>query len=254
MSSYVVSCEIIGLTSLQSTLLEQGGCRVAVDTVEFEVVRNQDESSDEFRDRCNRWINRELFRVNAFTNNLLKATSIKIEPPPGGITINASAGWGHCKQLPLNHVGWSDESLEFILSAWSVAIHSKDLVLCFVMLDTICEAAEVTQDWGDQAKWPPRFAEVRLIRNLLVHGVKTPKNQVRKYLELCSHSIDPNRFESRYQHLELARLRCSHLKSAVWKIVMSKSVEAEVDIFSDEPASLNGIVLIDYGPHPFTTR
>jgi hypothetical protein len=145
-------------------------------------------------------------------------------------------------------VGWSEEALEFILSAWGVASHTEDLVLCFVMLDTICKAAEVSQDWVDKAKWPPRFAEVRLIRNLLVHGVKTPKPQVREYLEFCTNSIDSNRFENRYQHLELARFRCSHLKSAVWKVVKD-----EVDLLSEEPATLRGILLIDNGPHPLTS-
>jgi hypothetical protein len=253
MSNYVVKCEIPDLTSLHSTLLEQGGCRIADEKVEFELARNCDESSDKFRNRCARWISRELSRLNALTNKLLKATSINIDPSPGGITIKASTGWAHQKQFPPSHVGWSEEALEFILSAWGVASHTEDLVLCFVMLDTICEAAEVSQNWVDKAKWPPRFAEVRLIRNLLVHGVKTPKPQVREYLEFCTNSIDSNRFENRYQHLELAQFRCSHLKSAVWKVVMNKVVEDEVDLLSEEPATLRGILLIDNGPHPFTS-
>lgn len=253
MSNYVVTCEIPGLTSLQSTLLEQAACRMADEKVEFELARNCDEPSDDFRNRCARWISRELSRLNALTGKLLKAISLEINPSPGGITINCSAGWAHQVQFPPNHVGWSEDSLEFILSAWGIANHTEDLVLCFVMLDTICEAAEVAQNWVDRDKWPPRFAEVRLIRNLLVHGVKIPKPQVREYLQLCANSIDFNRFENRYQHLELARFRRSHLKSAVWKVVMNKVVEDEVDLHSEEPATLRGILIYDSGPHPVTS-
>lgn len=253
MSDYVVTCEIPGLTSLQSALLEQGGCRIFGEQVKFELARNYAESSDEFRNRCARWISRELSRLNALTNKMLKATSMNIDPSPGGVTIKASTVWAHQEQFPPSHVGWSEEALEFILSAWGVASQTADLVLCFVMLDTICEAAEVSQDWVDKTKWPPRFAEVRLIRNLLVHGVNTPKYQVCEYLEICTNSIGSNRFENRYQHLELARFRCSHLKSAVWKVVMNKVVEEEVDLLSEEPATLRGIFLIDNGPHPFTS-
>jgi len=250
MSNYAVTCEIHGLTSLHSTLLEQGGCRITDQKVEFKLTRNCDESSDDFRNRCARWISRELSRINALTNKLLKATSINIDPSPGGVTIKVPTGWTHQEQFPPSHVGWSEEASEFILSAWEIASHTEDLVLCFVMLDTICEAAEVSQDWSDKAKWPPRFAEVRLIRNLLVHGVKTPKPQVREYLEFCSNSIDSNRFENRNRHIELARFRCSHLKSAVWNIVINKVIEDEVDLLSEEPATLRGIFLINNGPHP----
>jgi hypothetical protein len=35
--SLIVKCEIPGLTSLHSTLLEQGGCRIADEKVEFEL-------------------------------------------------------------------------------------------------------------------------------------------------------------------------------------------------------------------------
>lgn len=253
MSNYVVTCEIPGLTSLHSTLLAQGGCRITDEKVEFELARNSDESSDEFRNRCARWIGRELSRLNALTNKLLKATSINIDPSPGGYVLKASAGWFHRGQLPPSHVGWSDESLELILSAWEVASHTEDVVLCFVMLDTICEAAGIPQVWVDKTKWPPRFVEVNLIRNLLVHGSEKPNSHVRNYLEFCTESIGSNRFENRHHHIELARFRCSHLKSAVWKVVMNKVVDDEVDLLSEEPATLRGILLIDNGPHPFTS-
>lgn len=253
MSNYVVTCEIPGLTSLHSTLLEQGGWRIVDGKVEFELERDSDESSDEFRNRCARWIGRELSRLNALTNELLKAASISINPSPGGYVLKASAGWLHKKQLPPSHVGWGDESLELILSAWEVASHTEDVVLCFVMLDTICEAAGIPQVWVDKTKWPPRFVEVNLIRNLLVHGSEKPNSNVRNYLEFFTKSIGSNRFENRHQHIELAMFRCAHLKSAVWKVVMNKIVEDEVDILSTEPATLQGIIIMDEGPHPYTS-
>jgi hypothetical protein len=152
--------------------------------------------------------------------------------------------------MPPKHTGWSDDAVEFRLSAWEVARHSEDIVLRFVMLDSICESAKVTQDWADNESWPPRFAEVRLIRNLLVHGSERPKEQVRRYLETCTVSIPTSRFTGRHKHLELARLRAPHLMSAVWKIVINDCVDSQIELSCGQPASLKGIILLDQGPYP----
>jgi len=231
-------------------LLEQAACRISEEAVEFDLTQESDESSDEFRDRGARWIGRELSRVNALTGELLKATSLRTDPSPGGTTIQVAAAWGHQVQIPPTHTGWPDDAVEFRLSAWDVARHTEESVLRFVMLDSICESAGVLQDWTNEQTWPPRFAEVRLIRNLLVHGSKTPNKQVRRYLETCTISTPINRFTGRHKHLELARLRSPHLKSAVWSIVINDCVDAEINLRSAQPASLSGIILLDNGPHP----
>lgn len=249
MPPYNVNCKISGLTPLQVSLLEQAGCRVTDDKVEFEIDRDSNESSDAFRNRCSRWINRELYRLNAFTEILLKATDIAISPNPGDVTVNIPALLSHYHQHPPAHLGWSDKSLEFIVYAWSVASHTQDVVLCFVMLDLICEAAGVNQDNWNMDGFPPRFAEIKLIRNLLVHGDENPNHKLNKYLKLYADPIDANRFTNRHQHLELARLRCPYLKLAVWNVVMMKSVESEVDIKSDEVADRK-VLHLERGPFP----
>jgi len=234
---------------LHVTLLEQAGCRVLGDILTFKLLREQEESSDEFRDRGARWIGRELSRLNVLTCNLLKAVSLSFEPPAGDITVNVAAAWGHAPQMPPSHIGWSDEGLEFRVGAWDIACHTDDDVLCFVMLDSICESAGVPQKWTDRDAWPPRFAEVRLIRNLLVHGSEKPNPEVLKYLEVCTRSIPGNRYTNRHKHLELARLRSAHLVLSVWRVVVNGIVESEVELFSDQPASLRGFIVEDQGPY-----
>ncbi len=250
MSNYVVSCKVLGLKSLHINLLEQAGCRVEEDLVIFDLSREQEESSDEFRARGARWIGRELSRINVLTSNLFKATSLSFEPAPGNVNVNIDAAWSHAPQMPPQHVGWTDAGLEFRLTAWDVASHTEDTVLRFVMLDSICESAGVPQDWINQDSWPPRFAEVRLIRNLLVHGAEVPKQEVLRYLEVCARFIPGNRFESRYKHLELAQLRSAHLVLSVWRVVVNGCVEVDVELFSDQPASRGGFVIEDQGPYP----
>ncbi len=231
-------------------LLEQAGCRVCGEEVEFELTRTNDEDSDEFRDRGARWIARELSRVNALTGKLLKATSLRVDPSPGHQTINVAAVWEHQDQMPPSHSGWPNGAIEFRLSAWAIARHTDDPTLRFVMLDSICESAEVPQKWADYSTWPPRFAEVRLIRNLLVHGSMTPNSEVRRFLERFTISIPGNRFTGRYKHLELARVRSAHLMSAVWAIVINDCVDVQIDLRPAQPATLQGFLLVDKGPYP----
>jgi hypothetical protein len=250
MSNYVVSCKVLGLKSLHINLLEQAGCRVEEGLVTFDLSREQEESSDEFRARGARWIGRELSRINVLTSNLFKATFLSFEPAPGNINVNIFTAWSHAPQMPPHHAGWTDEGLEFRLAAWDVASHTDDTVLRFVMLDSICESAGVPQRWINQDSWPPRFAEVRLIRNLLVHGTEMPKNEVRHYLAVCARSISGNRFTSRYEHLELAQLRSAHLVLSVWRVVLRGCVKVHVDLFSDQPASRGGFVIEDQGVYP----
>lgn len=142
---------------------------------------------------------------------------------------------------------------EFRLSAWDIASHTEDTVLRFVMLDSICESAHVPQDWMNKDSWPPRFAEVRLIRNLLVHGTEVPKGEVLQYLHVCTKSIPGNRFTSRYKHLDLARLRSAHLVLSVWRVVMNDCVEADVELFSEDSASIFGCVIEEQGPYSISS-
>lgn len=249
MVDYVVSCEISKVTPLQVALLEQAGCRVQEEVVEFELQRLQEETSDEFRERAGRWIRRELSRLNVLTGNLLKYRSLKIDPPPGGVTVTVAAAWGHAPQSPPCHVGWLKEGAEFRVTAWDVASHAEDLILRFVILDSICESAGVLQTWHNKDSWPPRFAEIRLIRNLLVHGSPDAKREVKQYLDSCIGSMPGNRFTNRHSHIELARLRAPHLTAAVWNIVINDCVETEVEIFCDKPAGLKGIIIETQGPH-----
>jgi hypothetical protein len=230
-------------------LLEQAGCRVTEEVVTFGLLRDKEDSSDEFRERGERWIRRELSRLNALTGYLLEANSISFEPPTGNITINVAAVWGHAPQMPPRHAGWLDEGHEFRIGAWDIASHTENNVLRFVMLDSICESAGVPRNWVNKAAWPHRFAEVRLIRNLIVHGSEQPNSEVLQYLEACTKSILGNRFTNRHKHLELARLRSAHLMSCVWKVVVNGCVDCEVELFSDRPVGLSGIVLEDQGPH-----
>jgi hypothetical protein len=176
-STYVFLCTVPGLREPESSLLAQADCRIQGELVEFNLNRAPDEGSDQLRNRGAQWIGRELSRVNVSTGRLLKATSLRAEPSPGSITIRTAAVWDHQVPMPPSHCGWSDDAVQFRLSAWDVARHTEDPVLRFVMLDAICESASVCRDWTDQSRPPPRFAEVRLIRNLLVHGSPSPNDQ-----------------------------------------------------------------------------
>ncbi|KZY74147.1 hypothetical protein A3740_17430 [Oleiphilus sp. HI0068] len=170
MTTYSVTCTVQGLEPLHVALLEQAGCHVTDDRVSYDISLQTEETDNEFTERSKRWINRELSRVNALTERFFEATAFEFEPRIGNITVRPAAAWGYVPQKPPSHNGWEDEGLEFRLNAWNVASKTEDVVLRFVMLDTICESTEVNQDWADRDKWPPRFAEVRLVRNLLVHG------------------------------------------------------------------------------------
>lgn len=249
-SPYVFLCTVPGLREPESSLLAQADCRIQGESVEFYLYRAPDEGSDQFRDRGAQWIGRELSRVNVLTGRLLKATSLRAEPSPGTITIRVAAAWDHQIQMPPSHCGWSNEAVQFRLSAWDIARHTEDPVLRFVMLDAICESASVSQDWTDQSRPPPRFAEVRLIRNLLVHGSPSPKDQVRQYLGLFRSPVPISRFSGRFKHIEVARIRSPHLLSAVWKIVINDCVDIDLDLNAAEPASSSGIILFDRGPYP----
>lgn len=188
--------------------------------------------------------------MNALTGRLLSATSLRAEPSPGSITVRPPTGWDHQVQMPPTHCGWSNEAAQFRLSAWDIARHTEDPVLRFVMLDAICESASVSQEWTDQSQVPPRFAEVRLIRNLLVHGSPCPKAQVLQYLRLLRSPVPISRFSGRFEHIELARFRSPHLLSAVWKIVINDCVDIELNLHASEPASSSGFLLLDRGPYP----
>lgn len=251
-SSYLFLCSVPGLREPESSLLAQANCRIRGESVEFNLDRTPDEGSDHFRNRGAQWIARELSRVNALTGRLLRATSLHAEPSPGLITVQVIAGWDHQVQMPPKHCGWAREGVQFRLGAWEIARHTEDVILRFVMLDAICESASVNQDWTDLSRHPPRFAEVRLIRNLLVHGSSIPKNQVQEYLRLVSASVSASRFDGRFEHIELARFRSPHLLSAVWKIVINDCVDNEIDLQAAEPASTSGFLLLDRGPYPLT--
>lgn len=247
---YVFYCTVHGLREPERFLLAQADCRIQGELVEFNLNRARDEGSDQFRDRGAQWIGRELSRVNALTGRLLKATSLRVEPSPGSITIRIFAAWDHQVQMPPRHCGWSNDAVQFRLSAWDIARHTEDPVLRFVMLDAICESASVCQDWPDQSGLPPRFAEVRLIRNLLVHGKPSPNNQVRQYLRLLRSPVRISRFSGRFEHIELAKVRSPHLLSAVWKIVINDCIDIPIELNAAEPATASGIFLLDRGPYP----
>ncbi|MEW8557987.1 MAG: hypothetical protein AB2588_08365 [Candidatus Thiodiazotropha sp.] len=253
-SPYLFRCTVPGLREPETSLLAQADCQIQGESVEFNLNRDPDEGSDHFRDRAAQWIDRELSRVNALTGRLLRTTSLQAEPSPGLFTVRADAAWDHQAQMPPSHNGWSNEAVQFRLSAWDTARHTDDPVLRFVMLDAICESASVSRDWIDLTQLPPRFAEVRLIRNLLVHGSPYPSDQVRQYLELLGSSIPKNRYSGRLDHIELARFRSAHLLSAVWKIVINDCIDIDVELFADEPASTSGTILLDRGPYPIENK
>ncbi len=249
-SSYVFRCTIPELREPEISLLEQADCRIQGESVEFNLIRAPDEGCDQFQRRASQWITRELSRVNVLTGRLLKATSITSEPPPDSVTTRVSGVWDHMVQMPLRHCGWSNEAIQFRLSAWESARHTEDTVLRFVMLDAICESASVSRDWTDKSRFPPRFAEVRLIRNLIVHGGENPNNQVRQYLGFLRDPIPISRYSGRLQHIDLARIRAPYLMSAVWNVVINDCVDNELDLNESEPAMLSGFILIDNGPCP----
>lgn len=249
-SSYLFLCTVPGLREPESSLLAQANCRIRGESVEFSLDRTPDEGSDQFRNRGAQWIARELSRVNALTGRLLRATSLRAEPSPGSIAVRVASAWDHQVQMPPRHCGWSNEGVQFRLGAWDIARHTEDVILRFVMLDAICESASVNQAWTDSSRLPPRFAEVRLIRNLLVHGSRNPRDQVRQYLGLLRSPVPASRFAGRFEHIELARTRSPHLLSAVWEIVINDCVDIELDLLATEPASMSGILLLDRGPYP----
>lgn len=247
--AYSIKFTIPGLQEPERSLLAQAECRINGETVDFLLLRRPEDDDEQFTRLAHRWIARELSRVNVLTGKLLKATDLCTEPPLG-VTIRVPTGWDHQAQAPHSHCGWSDESAEFRVGAWDVARHSNDPVLLFVMLDAICESACVTQAWIDKDRIPPRFAEVRIIRNLLVHGSESPNEDVARYLSLYTPSIPKSRFSNREDHLNLARMRSAHLLSAVWQIVLNDIGEDEHNLREVEPASQGGIILISHGPSP----
>ncbi len=247
--TYSIKFTIPGLQEPERSLLAQAECHVEGETVDFLLLRRPEDDDEQFKSLANRWIARELCRVNVLTGKLLKAKDLCTEPSLG-VVIRVPTGWDHQVQVPHSHRGWSDESAEFRIGAWDVARHSNDPVLRFVMLDTICESACVTQAWMNKDRMPPRFAEIRLIRNLLVHGSEKPNEDVARYLCLYNPSIPNYRFSNREDHLNLARMRSAHLLSAVWQIVINDIVDIEHNLRENEPASQGGIFLISHGPFP----
>lgn len=211
---YVFYCTVPGLREPETFLLAQADCRIQDELVEFNLNRTPDEGSDQFRDRGAQWIGRELSRVNALTGRLLKATSLRVEPTPGSITIRVAAAWDHQVQMPPGHCGWSNDAAQFRLSAWDIARHTEDPVLRFVMRSP------------------------------------SPKDQVRQYLGLLRSPVPINRFLGRFEHIELAKIRSPHLLSAVWKIVINDCVDISIELNAAEPASSSGIFLLDRGPYP----
>ena len=51
-------------------------------------------------------------------------------------------------------------------------------------------------------------------------------------------------------HIDLARYRFPHLKSAVWRIVYNDCVDKELDLLADEPAGHRGFIIEDHGTYP----
>lgn len=95
---------------------------------------------------------------------------------------------------------------------------------------------------------PPRFTEVRLLRNLLVHGSQYPSEEVGQYLFFFNSSVGSSKFTNRDDHLDLARMRSAHLLSAVWQIVINDVVGSNHAFRVNEHATHGGIILIDQGP------
>ncbi len=253
MSTYVFNCKIEGLKPEDKTLLEQAGCRFSNGSWEFDLIRKDGESGDDFRQRGRQWLERELARLTVLTASLCEFKDLNATPSPGGITVKLQTAWGHRPQMPDSHVGWGDSSAEFRASAWVVAKKTNDIVLEFVMLDCICESANVTQKWTDRDTYPPRFAEVRILRNLLVHGQNSPRQEVLQYLDRFR-TVGSSRYSDRDNHLKLAQSRSAHLQSAVWHIVVNDCVDEDVDIRASEPASQGGLVIVDEGPCPGPLR
>lgn len=246
-AAYSIKYTIPGLQEPERSLLAQAECNIKGETVEFILLRTPEDNDEQFTRLANRWIARELSRINVLTGKLLKAKHLCTEPPLG-VTIRVPTGWDHQVQMPHSHCGWNDKSAEFRIGAWDTARHSHDPVLRYVMLDAICESACVAREWINKDRMPPRFAEVRLIRNLLVHGSEDPNVDVARYLSLYNPSIPDNRFSNREEHLNLARMRSAHLLSAVWRIVINDLVDIDYNLRQDEPASQGGIFLISDGP------
>jgi hypothetical protein len=153
--------------------------------------------------------------------------------------------------MPQKHLGWSDPGVIFRTSIWEVASNTESEILRYVLLDSICESAGVHQDWINQDNFPPRFAEVRIIRNLLAHGDKSPNSNVQKYLNFFQDKFRKDRFEGRPWHLDLALMRKAPLLSAVWKVVLRGCADPCVSLEELDPAMTSpGIINIDRGPCP----
>ena len=249
-TTYSFSCTVSALREPETSVLAQAGCSIQGDAVKFQLKRNRGEKSDQFRNRGAQWIARELSRVNVLTGRLLRATSITVEPSPGAQRIVLDPIWDHCIQKPPRHCGWLKPGAEFRLRAWDTASHTEDVILRFVMLDVICESAAVSQEWKNDLCQPPRFAEVRLLRNLLVHGENRPRDSELKYLQLLLPAVRASRFDNQDEHLKLAESRSPHLLEAVWNIVISDCVDIEIDLQTSAPASVSGYFITSRGPYP----
>jgi hypothetical protein len=251
LGQYKFACRVSGLQDLDRVLLGQAGCSVDADTVRFELERfEEEESDDELRQRGSQWIARELSRLFALTGRVHSVEEISISPSLG-VTIKCALSWTHYPQMPQKHLGWSDAGVIFRTSTWEIASNADNEILRYVLLDSICESAGVRQDWGNQDDFPPRFAEVRLIRNLLAHGDEFPKSNVRKYMNFFRDRFPVDRFKGRPWHLDLALTRKAPLLSAVWKVVLRDCADPCVSLEESDPAMINpSIIYIERGPCP----
>ncbi len=234
--AYFIQLIIPGLQEPERSLLAQAQCLIEGDTVAFHDLRRREHNDEHITRQANRWIAREVSRVNVLSRRLLMAQDLWTEPPIG-VDIRAPTGWDNQAQVPDLHCGWSDDSVEFRISTWDVARHSNEPAMRSVMLDTICESARVAREWIDKYRLPPRFAEARLNRNLLGHGSEKPNEDLTTYLCLCHPSIPNNKLSNREAHLNLARMRSALLIEAVWKTVINDITEIEHDLKEHEPAS-----------------
>lgn len=251
---YKFACRVSGLQDHDRILLGRAGCSVDADTVRFDLERYEGEDSDDFRQRGSRWIARELSRLFALTGRVHDVEEINVRPFLD-VTIRCAPSWIHGPQMPQKHLGWSNAGVVFRVSTWEVASTTDNEILRYVLLDSICESAGVCQNWVIKDSFPPRFAEVRIIRNLLAHGARLPRQEVQKYINFFRDRLPADRFEGRPCHLDLALMRKASLLSAVWKVVLRDCADSDVSLEELDPAMKDpGFINIESGPCPFASN
>ena len=193
---------------------------------EIEATSNQfsGESNEEFAERIQYEVERELLRLSVLTGRFYTARIMEVTPLlRRNINIQVATGWDHGEVDPRQAGGaqtWTG-MLESKLMLWRrVSEDRADPMLAYAYLYMICEL-DSFNDWDIQSgQHPDAPQEIRLIRNLLLHSSQ-PNPSVIAYCAL--YGLSPGRSPSEVeQHKQHARDRLHALLADVWNALLQE--------------------------------